>query len=556
MLAELRVTELGVIADLTVLLGPGMIALTGETGTGKTLVVEAIELLLGGRADPVLVRPGATEAVVEGRFTCADDGDDVVVTRIVPAAGRSRAYVNGRMAPLAALTEVAGSLVDLHGQHSHQSLLSGPSQRASLDAFAHVDLDPMAHARRRIREAVESLASFGGDAASRAREQDMLEFQRNEIEAAKLVDPDEDDRLAEEEERLAGAVSHQEAAAAAIAALAGDLGVTDSLGAVVARISGHAPLEGIHGRLRAATIDLTDVTSELRGIAESLDEDPERLAWVGQRRQVLRQLRRKYGDTLASVIEYGESIGTRLAELDSFDHRAGVLESERDQASRDLVAAQEVVGRQRRAAAPRLAAAIEERLRTLAMPKARIEVHVGDDVAGEDVAWYLGANPGEPPLPLAKVASGGELARTILAARLALGSASAADPEQADQAGPAVPAGPGRHAGTPTLVFDEVDAGIGGEAALAVGRALADLARHHQVLVVTHLPQVAAFADQQIAVSKEEVAGRTVATAQWLDAGARVVELSRMLSGQPDSATARRHAKELLALARRPSSSG
>jgi DNA repair protein RecN (Recombination protein N) len=180
------------------------------------------------------------------------------------------------------------------------------------------------------------------------------------------------------------------------------------------------------------------------------------------------------------------------------------------------------------------------------MPKARVEVHVGDDPAGEEVAWYLGANPGEPPLPLAKVASGGELARTMLAARLALGSSAA---DAAAAAGRGDEAG---RAGTPTLVFDEVDAGIGGEAALAVGRALADLARHHQVLVVTHLPQVAAFADQQIAVSKEEVGGRTVATAQGLDAGARVVELSRMLSGQPDSATARRHAKELLALARRP----
>ena len=555
MLAELRVSDLGVIADLTVLLGPGMIALTGETGTGKTLVVEAIELLLGGRADPVLVRPGATEAVVEGRFTGADDGDDVVVTRIVPAAGRSRAYVNGRMAPLATLSDVAGPLVDLHGQHSHQSLLSAPSQRASLDAFADIDLEPIARARRRIREAEESLKSFGGDAASRAREHDMAEFQRAEIEAAKLVDPDEDDRLSEEEERLAGAASHREAALAAIAALAGDLGVADSLGAVVARLSGHPPLEEIHGRLRAAAIDVADVASDLRGLADSLEEDPERLAWVGQRRQLLRQLRRKYGDSIAAVIEYGEAIGTRLAELDSYDQRAGLLEAERDQATRDLVAAQEVVGRQRRAAAPRLAAAIEERLRTLAMPKARIEVHVGDDPAGEEVVWYLGANPGEPPLPLAKVASGGELARTMLAARLALGSSAAAWAGRGGESEPAGGAGRGDEtgrAGTPTLVFDEVDAGIGGEAALAVGRALADLARHHQVLVVTHLPQVAAFADQQIAVSKEEVGGRTIATAQGLDAGARVVELSRMLSGQPDSATARRHAKELLALARRP----
>jgi len=260
---------------------------------------------------------------------------------------------------------------------------------------------------------------------------------------------------------------------------------------------------------------------------------------VGERRQLLRQLRRKYGETLADVMVYREAARRRWAELDSFEHQAARLEQDRDQATRDLAAAEAAVGDQRRAAAPRLAAAIEAQLRILAMPRARLEVHVGDDRAGEDVTWLLAANPGEPARPLAKVASGGELARTMLAVRLVLGAARAGGQAQAM-----------------TLVFDEVDAGIGGEAALAVGRALSDLARHHQVLVVTHLPQVAAYADQQIAVSKSEAGGRTVASIERLDEGRRVIELSRMLSGQPDSAAARRHAEELLTLARASAGGG
>lgn len=536
MLVELRVKELGVIADLTVLLGPGMIALTGETGTGKTLVVEAIELLLGGRADPVLVRPGAEEALIEGRFTVADDGDDVVLARTIAVAGRSRAYVDGRMSPLSGLAQVAGPLIDLHGQHSHQSLLSGGAQRAGLDAFAQVDLEPIAAARRRIRDAVELLAGFGGDTGSRAREHDMLDFQVTEIDAAKVADPDEDGQLADEEERLAGAVAHRGAADETNLALSGDGGLADALGMAVGILAGHEPLSKVHDRLRAVAIEVADAASDLRSLAESLEEDPQRLAAVRERRQLLHQLRRKYGDTLADVVDYAETARARLNELDSYEHRVAMLELERDHAMGDLARVEEAVGQRRRTEAPRLAAAIEEQLQNLAMPKARFEIRVGDDRPGDDVVWLLGANPGEPPLPLAKVASGGELARTMLAARLVLGPAAGEKAGSQERA--------------TTLVFDEVDAGIGGEAALAVGRALAELAQHHQVLVVTHLPQVAAFADQQIAVYKEEIDGRTVATAQNLGETERVVELSRMLSGQPDSTAARVHAEELLTFAR------
>ncbi len=564
MLAELRVKELGVIADLSLVLGSGLIALTGETGAGKTLVVEAIELLLGGRADPVLVRPGATEAVIEGRFLVGDgetaalrdaqsdaerdadrdpegaaeseaqpgDERELVLSRTVPVSGRSRAYVNGRMAPLSALEEKAGTLIDLHGQHSHQSLLAPAAQRSALDRYAGVDLEPVAAARRRVRQASAVLVQLGGDAGSRARELDMLAFQVREIDDAAVSSADEDEELSSEEERLAHARSHREAAEQAVAAFRGDGGVTDALGGVIAVVAGHPPLAGVEERLRAAAIDLADVADDLRSVAENLEDDPQRLAWIRQRRQLLRQLRRKYGESLSDVTAYAASARQRLAELNGYEQRAAELEHERDQAAIDLCAAEIEVGRQRRKAAPHLAAAIEHQLHSLAMPKARVEVHVGEDGAGDDVTWQLAANPGESPRPFAKVASGGELARTMLAARLVLG-----------------PAGRPAQGGPTTLVFDEVDAGIGGEAALAVGRALGELGHHHQVLVVTHLAQVAAFADHQIAVRKDEIGGRAVATVEPLDAAGRIVELSRMLSGQPDSATARLHAEELLTLA-------
>jgi DNA repair protein RecN (Recombination protein N) len=531
MLAELRVRDLGVIAEVTLVLGPGMTALTGETGAGKTLLVEAIELLLGGRADQVLVRPGAPETVVEGRFTPANDGeaDGLILARILPATGRSRAYLDGRMAPLAALTEEGERLVDLHGQHSHQSLLRPSTQRAALDAFGGIGHDEVISSRRRLKAIDDALAGLGGDARARVRELDLLRFQVAELDAAALKRTDEDDELAVEESRLADATAHREAAAATYQAVAGDGGVVDRLGEAVGLLGGRGPLLEQFERLRAISADLADVATELRLTAETLQDDPDRLSWVRSRRQLLRELRRKYGDQLADVMAFAEQARTRLEELASYEERAAALDRERTDAMAALARAEEALGRARRAAAPRLAAAVEGQLHRLAMPRATFEVRVGDDRAGDQVTWLLGANAGEPALALTKVASGGELARTMLAVRLVLSQAESAD---------------GR-----TLVFDEVDAGIGGEAAVAVGRALADLGRYQQVLVVTHLPQVAAFADHQVAVRKEEFDGRTVARVEALGPEARVVEVTRMLSGQPESLTGRRHAEELLSLA-------
>jgi DNA repair protein RecN (Recombination protein N) len=536
MLLELGVRDLGVIDRVSIVLGPGMTALTGETGAGKTLLVEALELLVGGRADPLLVRPGADEAVVEGRFE--HDGEEMVLARTVRVSGRSRGWLDSRMAPASVLADTGAALVDLHGQHAHQSLLAQSAQRAALDAFGDVDLTPVEETRARLASIDESLAGLGGDGRARARELDLLAFQLEELDGAGLGDPHEDETLAREESTLADATDHRESAATALASLRGDgsgsasgvgaaVGAVEALGAAVDAVAGRAPLADIETRLRSLEAELADAASELRQAHEKLEDDPERLAVVRERRQVLAGLRRKYGDTLTDVIAFAEAARSRRAELESHEDRVALLEADRERATADLAAAEAAVGAARRDAAPRLARAVQANLRELAMPRAHLHVEVGSTDPGDDVTFMLGANPGEPTLPLAKVASGGELSRAMLATRLVLSEAP------------------------PTLVFDEVDAGVGGEAALAVGRALAALAGHHQVLVVTHLPQVAAFADHQVTVSKRERGGRTVAEVASLDGPSRVVELSRMLSGRPESATGRDHAEELLTAAAR-----
>jgi DNA repair protein RecN (Recombination protein N) len=544
-LVELAVRNLGVIEDLTLVLGPGMTALTGETGAGKTLVVEAIELLVGGRADATLVRPGVEEAWVEGRFE-TPDGGEVVLARAVPRTGRSRAYVDGRMAPVAALAEWGDALVDLHGQHAHQSLLSPAVQRAALDAYARVDHGPLDAARARLRATGDALHALGGDARARAREVDLLRFQVGELDDAGFEDPDEEGALEREEQLLAQAEAWRAAAAFVHDALDGDGGAGESVGAALAALKGShkgdakgalrgrfeaapeadgGPFGDLGTRLAAVAAELSDIATDVRDRGERIVDDPARLAEAQARRRLLRELRRKYGEHLSDVIAYAAEARRRLAELESFERRAAELEGERESAeAEELHAAHEVAGA-RAAAAPALSDAIERHLRQLALPKARFVVSVGGPPPANDVEFGLGANPGEPVLPLAKVASGGELARAMLAVRLVL------------------------TAGPPTLVFDEVDAGIGGEAALSVGRALARLGSEpgRQVLVVTHLPQVAAAAQAQVAVTKAVRGGRTLSRVAVLEPDERVKELSRMLSGRPDSAAAQRHAAELLA---------
>lgn len=590
MLEELSVRQLGVIDELSLTFAPHLTAVTGETGAGKTLVVEAIELLVGGRADSRLVRPGATEARVDGRFR-VPGGDEVVISRVVPRDGRSRAYLDGRPASQSELAELGATLVDLQGQHAQQSLLAPAAQRDALDRYAGIDPGPRRAARAELRRLEAELAACGGDDASRARQRDFLRFQLDELDAARLEDGDEDERLEAEEALLGDALAHQEAGAAAYAALSDDGGASDALASAIGLLGDRTPFADLVARARGLAAELTDVAGELRGRAEAIEPDPERLAWVQQRRQLLRDLHRKYADLVpdaaagaaraAALLAVQEALSAELEQLEGHGERVAALEGARAEAAAVLAAEEARVLEARRAAAPQLGAATAELLAQLAMPRVRFDVEVegpdmdtdadagargagareGGRVGGGSgtVTFLLAANPGAPLLPLSKVASGGELSRVVLALRLALDAAGPTGGGVATGAAAGGPngsggsGGPGGPGGPATMIFDEVDAGIGGQAASAVGAALARLAADRQVLVVTHLAQVAAWGDAQVTVTKEQDAAGTSSQVRALDGEARVVELARMLSGSPESASAREHAAELLAAGRRGS---
>jgi DNA repair protein RecN (Recombination protein N) len=534
-LTELRVRDLGVIEDLTLAFGPGMTALTGETGAGKTLVVEALQLVLGGRASSAVVRAGAREALVEARFVVEDEsevggGREVIVARAVPAEGRSRAWIDGRMATVAALADVAAELVELHGQHEHRALTTAAAQRDVLDAFAGTDLSAVRALRAQLRSIADALDDLGGDSQQRAREVDVLRHQVREIEVANLDDPGEEDALRAEEERLADATAYREAASLAAELIdprSDEGGARELLGRATAALGGRGAFEDYHQRLETAAVELADVARSLRDEAEGWDDDPGRLEDVQERRRLLADLRRKYGEDLRAVMDFAAEAESRLAVLEDAEGAAARLQAEQNEREAELAAAEEVVRGVRGRAAGAFGRSVGARLATLAMPGARVEAGVGAERTGEPVELLLGANVGEPLQPLARAASGGEIARAMLAIRL-------------------VATG-----GPQTMVFDEVDAGVGGAAALALGDALHEVARSRQVLVVTHLAQVASRADAHISVVKEAVRGRTVTTATGVAGEERVTELSRMLSGHPGSDAARAHARELLVTSRR-----
>ena len=521
MLDELAVTDLGVIAKARLELRGHMTALTGETGAGKTLLLGALELLSGARADASVVRAGAEQAVVEGRFINGD-GDELVLRRVVPRDGRSRAYCNGSLVTAAELAEAAAGLLEIHSQGAQLALTTPGVQRQALDRWANVDLSELTAAESAVGSLRAALVELGGDERARVREMDLLAFQVAEIGSAGLSDPDEDAALAAEEALLADAVGHREAASKALGVYDEEGGLSDALAAMAGALDDRRPFDGTLTRVLAQQAELSDLVAELRRQADSIEEDPERLEVVRLRRVELRDLGRKYGDTLAEVMAFGQECQVRLDELGDRERRAAALEDDLAAAClvRDEAAAK--VGAARRSAAPQLATAVQARLAALAMPKATLEITVGDDDPGDRVTFLLAANPGMAPAPIQRAASGGELSRVLLALRLVLSG------------GPA------------TMVFDEVDAGIGGATALEVGSALSEVAETSQVLVVTHLAQVAAHADQQVRIAKSADEDATTTTVESVGGEARVVELSRMLSGTPDSAAARSNAKDLL----------
>ena len=540
MLAELAVSNLGIIKDMTLQFDNHMTALTGETGAGKTLITEAVSLLLGGRADPVLVGPWAEEAEVEGRFVLASDmtasdmtdmtlakveedtyelANEIIIRRVIARKGRSRAYINTKLAATKSLAEVAGHLVDLHGQHLHQSLLRPVAQRAALDSFGKIDITPLREVRSHIKELKSKLNTLGGDEQARQRTLDMLHHQLDEISAARLSDPNEDEQLQTDEKLLSEAAESQSAVQQAAYITGGDGPATIALAEALGLIDSYESLAESSARLRRLAEELGEAGTELRFLSERLEADPARLEEIVERRSLLADLRRKYGHTLAEVMEYANRIGSELEELESTEERSAEIRAELSklEAQEQEIAAE--IGATRRQAALELTEEITSCLSQLAMPNARFEVAVGED-PGDDVEFLLSANPPLPTGSLRKIVSGGELSRVTLAIQLVCRQAP------------------------PTVVFDEVDAGVGGAAAVAVGEALASLATDRQVFVVTHLPQVAALANQHLRVSKEPASiGVEVRSLEGSD---REEELARMLSGSPESQTAKDHARELL----------
>ncbi|MGL5931160.1 MAG: DNA repair protein RecN [Dermatophilaceae bacterium] len=569
MIEEIRIRDLGVIDEAVLPLHPGLTVLTGETGAGKTMVVTGLGLLLGARSDSGLVRAGAGRTVVEGVVSLppdhpaavraveagADIGDGLVLVRTVSADGRSRAHVGGRAAPVGLLGELAEYLVAVHGQADQWRLRRADQHREVLDGFGG---EPLAAALRRYREVHAALAEAQAeldrlhhDAAERAREADSL---RTGLDRVETVDPQpgEDDQLRAESERLGHAEELRAGAGEAHLVLAGGeetaesadvggSGVVDQLAAVSARLTtvSHSDpvLAAIGSRVDELRYLATDLAADLGGYLADLDADPARLDQVEERRAALAGLTRLYGATVDDVLTWAREAAARVAELDGAEDRIDILAGQvSDLVQQQAVAADELSG-QRRAAAAALGARITDELNHLAMGAATVEVAVEDagrfGSDGRDtVEVRLASGPGSAPRSVTRAASGGELSRVMLAIEVATADGGT-------DAGGAVP----------TFVFDEVDAGVGGRAALEVGGRLAALAQHAQVVVVTHLAQVAAHADRHLVVERADDGHIVRSGVHEVVDDERVAELARMLGGSSTEA-ALEHARDLMARVR------
>ena len=552
MLSELVVENLGPIAGADIVLQPGSSALTGETGAGKTLLVTAVTLLAGGRADRGIVRDGATEARIEGRFVVPathpvvsllesrdllegpTDPVEVVISRTIAANG-SRARVNGRLVPVAVLAEMGPLLVEIAGQHEHHRLATPRAQRETLDLYSGAATVELAtEVSGTVRELVRverELEDLRSGERERARELDVLRFEIDEIEKAG-VSVGEIEELNREATRLENAEDLTGSLVAAVEELNGEGGADERASVAIGhleRIMGTDPSLAVYvDRLRTASEELRDVGSELSGRVQ--EPDPAALAGIRERLADLTRLRRKYGDDEGQILDYLERSRLRAEQLSSQTGSIEELEAAAEQLRTDAMSKAKKLSTTRRSAAKKLEKEVESLLSDLAMPGSRFVVNVEPTDLYEGgcdaVSFEVATGPGEKPRPMTKVASGGELSRIALALHL-LASDSTGQ----------------------TMIFDEVDAGVGGAAARAVGEALARLGRDgSQVLVVTHLPQVAAFADSHHRVQRHDRDRRDV-TVERVDAADRVEELSRMLAGLPESERAREHAQELLDLA-------
>ena len=580
-LAEMRIEGLGVIDEATLELDPGLTVVTGETGAGKTMVVTGLHLLSGGRAEVSRIRSGAAKAVVEGRFAAPpgsaaakvaseagaepDEDGTLIALRTVGTDGRSRAHLGGRSVPVGVLSDLSEQLIAVHGQNDQLKLLRPNEQRSVLDRFAGEELGGALIEYRKVRDEWVQVSAELTERAARsremAREADLLKHGLAEIEAVAPL-PGEDDELQAKARRLADADQLRESATGATYAVSGapegDPDVPGALGLIADarhRLSGSedAKLRELEPRLAEAEALLVDVGTELSGYLESLDADPAALEQVLARQSELKQLTRKYAADVDGVLAWAKDAAERLEGLDTSEEALAELARRKDGLAFELAELARKVTVLRVDAADKLAQAVTTELAGLAMGQAAIELivstrwaepndthalrvaggeggealaHAGPDGVDE-VEIRLRAHDGAVPLPVHKAASGGELSRVMLAIEVVLAHS---DP-------------------VPTLVFDEVDAGVGGRAAVEIGRRLARLAGSHQVIVVTHLPQVAAFADRHLVVDKSAKGGVTRSDVRRVDERDRVIELARMLAGMDSTETGRAHAEELLAVA-------
>ncbi len=516
MLTELRIADLGVIAEAVLEPGPGFTAVTGETGAGKTMVVTGLSLLLGGRADSGLVRHGATRCVVEGVWTIdgatadelaelgaeVEDGELLVARQV--GRTRSRALLGGVAVPLGTAADIVTRWATIHGQSEQIRLGTADRQREVLDRFAGAEhavlLERHAAAYAERRAAASEVEELTGAARERARELDLLTFGLNEIEQVD-PQPDEDVALAAARKSLEGAVADD------------------------------PELVPLAGRLAEASVLAADVASELASYADRLEAEPARLEWIAERRAALQQLTRKYGASVAEVLQWAADAAERARDLEAGDDRIAELQQRIAVLDEELAQTSAAITAARSEAAAVLAERVKGELIALAMPHARIEFELTPAAVGphgaDQVTLMFTANPGSSPAPLAKAASGGELSRVRLALEVVLAGGATGQ----------------------TFVFDEVDAGVGGAVALEIGRRLARLAEHAQVIVVTHLAQVAAFADDHFVVAKASDGQVTTSGINRVDGAARLDELARMMAGLEGSANAHAHAAELLAAA-------
>jgi DNA repair protein RecN (Recombination protein N) len=550
MLRFLRVRRLAVIDSVEVEFEPGLNVLTGETGAGKSILVEAVGLLLGGRASGDLVRTGEDAASIEAIFE--NGGEELLVRREITQQGRSRAFVNGELTTAGALKDLASQLIELHGQHEHQTLLDPSTHLGMLDAFAgHTALtDPVAETFTAFRQATDELAKARTLLSERNARQDLAQFQLGELEKANPK-PGEDEELAATRHILANAERVQRLCEEAYSTLYEQDGAALALlGAVWRRVSELAAIDGQFQpyleQRDAIKSQLDDLALFLRRYADSVEASPARLQQVEDRLAVLERLKRKYGPTLLDAITKRDMLRQDLDRMGRGEERIGTLEREHQSARERYLAAASALSRARRNVAAPFARALEKTLSDLAMERTRFEVKFGEGLADE--AWtpqgldqaefWFSPNPGEELRPLVRIASGGELSRIMLAlktltatTRHGFSNAAQRDPSAA----------------TPGLIFDEVDAGIGGRVADVVGAKLRLLGSAFQVLCITHLPQIAAYADSHFLIQKRIEKGRTQTTVGKLAGSARVEEISRMLGGAAVTDVIRASAREMLA---------